>query len=590
MPSDEAYPTAVLPPQTELQVWRHDPNGWLAVRPPAGSFSLIEAKHLQTTTDPNVYTVTTDRAKAWVGTEVDDDHTPISQVRLRRDERVAVISSLIIQEQGGEQTWYQIEPPAGEFRWVHQDDLRPGSVAYQPPSRRSADVNRPQAPADAPMSGFMPPVGAGRVGGGGPVDLPPLELDPTAAGQGWGAGSNPSASSTSGGGTGADPLAGQWRPAQQTTPVLGYVDPTADPAPTTGGWNASLVGHSGASSNDSVDALVQAQASPWGGAGSAAPGDAWDAAVNRLRQDPVASALAEQGPVAAAGSLSAGSLSAGSRAGDVSGVVGGSAAAFPTTGAGALSGGLSTTGMGSNGAGEWNQTLLQVQTRLTQELSLPQANWNLVPLLEQCRELWRTAPTPAQRQSAETVGRQIEEWIQRQWTRPGANDLTAQANNLVGSNGDPWAGQRFASATGFVGNGTPAAGSGSSGTGGNTNNSNLGGNPNPFVLAPGVVPPTSAGNPQTAGAGIGSWGRGAAPGATSFDAVGYLKELLIARGQTREYVLQDDNGRSICHLAAQPGVNLQPFLDKKVGVIGIKGIHGRLNLPHVNVERIYPVQ
>lgn len=98
------------------------------------------------------------------------------------------------------------------------------------------------------------------------------------------------------------------------------------------------------------------------------------------------------------------------------------------------------------------------------------------------------------------------------------------------------------------------------------------------------------GNSSNAGAGIGSWGRGAAPGATSFDAVGYLKELLIARGQAREYVLQDDTGRSICHLAAQPGVNLQPYLDQKVGVIGIKGIHGRLNLPHVNVERIYPVQ
>jgi len=593
-PSDDAYPTAVLPPQTELQVWRHDPNGWLAVRPPPGSFSLIEAKHLQTTTDPNVYAVTTDRAKAWVGTEVDDDHTPIWQVRLQRNERVAVISSLIIQEEGGEQTWYQIEPPAGEFRWVHQDDLRPGSVAYRAPSRRSPDVNRPQAPADAPMSGFMPPVGAGRTagtdgagraGGAAAIDLPPLELDSAAAGQGWGQGSTQGANAN-GSTAQADPRAGQWRPAQQTTPVLGYADPMIEANPSESGWNASLVAHSGMGGADGLGGLVQAQTTPAASSGGA-PGDAWDAAVNRLRQDPVAAALAEQGPTAGASTQPAGSV-AGSGAN--------SSSLHPATAASALTssalvGGPMVAGRAGDGsageAGQWNQQLAQVQARLSQELSLPPTSWNLVPLLEQCRSLWSTAPTLPQREAAETVGRQIEELIQRQWTRPASNDLTAQAGGGGGVNasGDPWAGQRFASANGFVGSGSPGAGSGATGSGFNANANSTGataGNPNPFTLAPGVVPPTASGSPVAS-----NLGRGAAPGATSFDAVGYLKELLVARGQTREFVLQDDTGRSICHLAAQPGVNLQSFLDQKVGVIGIKGIHGRLNLPHVNVERIY---
>lgn len=565
-PSDDAYPTAVLPPQTELQVWRHDPNGWLAVRPPPGSFSLIEAKHLQTTSDPNVYAVTTDRAKAWVGTEVDDDHTPIWQVRLQRNERVAVISSLIIQEEGGEQTWYQIEPPAGEFRWVHQDDLRPSSVAYRAPSRRAPDVNRSQAPADAPMSGFMPPVGAGRMagtegagtdgagraGGGAGIDLPPLELNSVAAAQGWGHGSTQGANGST---AQADPLAGQWRPAQQTTPVLGYADPMTEANASEGGWNASLVAHSGMGGADSLGGLVQPQTTPSASSGGA-PGDSWDAAVNRLRQDPVAAALAEQGPVANASTQPTGSI-AGSAGGE---------------------------------AGEWNQQMSQVQTRLNRELSLPPTSWNLVPLLEQCRKLWSTAPTLPQRETAETVGRQIEALLQRQWTRPASNDLTAQAGGGAGVNagGDPWAGQRFASANGFVGSGSssvgsPMVGNAAAGSGFNaTAKGATAGNPNPFMLAPGVVPPTTSGSPAA-----GNLGSGAAPGATSFDAVGYLKELLVARGQTREFVLQDDTGRSICHLAAQPGVNLQPFLDQKVGVIGIKGIHGRLNLPHVNVERIY---
>lgn len=591
-PSDDAYPTAVLPPQTELQVWRHDPNGWLAVRPPPGSFSLIEAKHLQTTSDPNVYVVTTDRAKAWVGTEVDDDHTPIWQVRLQRNERVAVISSLIIQEEGGEQTWYQIEPPAGEFRWVHQDDLRPGSVAYRAPSRRSPDVNRPQAPADAPMSGFLPPVGAGRTagtdgagraGGGAAIDLPPLELDSTGAGQGWGQGSNQGAN-VNGSTAQTDPMAGQWRPAQQTTPVLGYADPMSEANPSEGGWNASLVAHSGMGGADGPGGLVQAQTTPSASSGGT-PGDAWDAAVNRLRQDPVAAALAEQGPVAGASTQPTGSI-AGSAAN--------SSSLYPATAASsltssALTGGPMVAGRAGGGsageAGEWNQQLAQVQTRLSQELSLPPASWNLVPLLEQCRKLWSTAPTLTQREAAETVGRQIEALLQRQWTRPASNDLTAQAGGGAGVNGsgDPWAGQRFASANGFVGSGSSVGGNAAAVSGFNANATGAtAGNPNPFMLAPGVVPPTTSGSPAA-----GNLGSGAAPGATSFDAVGYLKELLVSRGQTREFVLQDDTGRSICHLAAQPGVNLQPFLDQKVGVMGIKGIHGRLNLPHVNVERIY---
>lgn len=602
MPSDEAYPTAVLPPRTELQVWRHDPNGWLAVRPPPGSFSLIEAKHLQATSDPNVFAVTTDRAKAWVGTEVDDDHTPIWQVRLQRSERVAVISSLIIQEEGGEQTWYQIEPPAGEFRWVHQDDLRPGSVAYRAPSRRSPAVNRPQAPADAPMSGFMPPVGAGRtaaidgsggVGGGLSVELPPLELGSAAAGQAWGQGRGPG---ENGGGAAADPLAGQWRPAQQTTPELGYVDPTAEPQPieggwpNEGGWNASLVAHSGMG-GDRQAGLVQAQSAPWAGSGGGAPGDAWDAAVNRLRQDPVAAALADHGPVVGssespvgptrgvAANPSSATPAAEASVGGAS-VGGASVAGSRVLGASGMMGGSAAGGFGSGGASEWDQQLAEVQARLSRELTLPQATWNLLPWLEQCRQLWRTAPTLSQREAAERVGRQIEDMIQRQWTQPAANDLTAQAGWVSGSNtsGDAWAGQRFASANGFVGSGAAGGGLNVSGTGGAASN------PNPFVLAPGVVPSTARANP------VGNpLGGSAAPGATSFDAVGYLKELIVARGQSREFVLQDETGRSICHLAAQPGVNMQPLLDQKVGVIGIKGIHGRLNLPHVNVERIYPI-
>lgn len=550
MPSDDGYPTAFVGPQTELQVWRHDPDGWLAIRPPAGSFSLVDAKHLKATNDPDVFVVQTDRAQTWVGTQVDEDHTPVSQVRLKLNERVAVISSLIIEEQDGAQTWYQIEPPAGEFRWVHQDDLRQGGRAYQAPSP-NAMANRPQAPANAPMSGYMPPLNSATSTAHSPngEELPALELEP---GFDQGPGNVPSQPG------GTSPEASQWRAAQQTTPVLGYVEPQPWQNTGPGGFPTHPAGHStNPGSNSANGSLVQPLTEQSGmGRGSpdnpslvrganhdnpstvrgATPGDMWDAAVNQLRQDPIANAVAnashqsfEQPPKMEPPTINSPAP-----------------ATLPDPQWATM---------------DWNQKLAWVQTRLNQDSALPTQQWNLLPLLEHCRALWYAAPSTVQQEAAASLGRRIEELMQWQYTRGNANDLSAANPN------DPWAGQRWASAGSFIGSGVAAPPANSAASGALSNNG--------FTPSAASAPNGPAPSP---------------PANTAYDAVGYLKELLVARGQrSNEYVLQDNNGRSICHISAQPGVNLNTFLDQKVGVIGIKGINGKLNLPHVSVERIYRV-
>lgn len=573
-PSDDGYATVNVGPQTELQVWRHDPNGWLAIRPPDGSFSLVDAKHLKATNDPDVFVVSTDRAQTWVGTQIDEDHVPISQVRLKLNEQVAVISSLIIEEETGAQTWYQIEPPAGEFRWVHQDDLRSGGRVYPSPSAGEI-ANRPKPPANAPMSGYMPPLSnsANAAPGRTAVDLPPLELDPGFGQPSQSAGGQPAGDAP-------------WRAAQQTAPVLGYAEP--QPGQVNGsGFNAHPASHDATLGSPATNgAFVQPvdQQSAANPSRQMTPGDAWDAAVNQLRQDPVANAVANANPQT---------------------VRQPSPAQPPLNGSAPLSNSVPLSSSPPLNAAtadpqwatlDWNQKLAWVQAQLNQQSVQPTQQWNLLPLLEQCRALWYAAPTTVQQEAAATLGRRIEEMLQFQYSRGNANDLSAQTPPAMTS--DPWAGQRWASAGSFVGSAAPPASSNPNsnpvGSGAFNSGTNLG-NPGTILGNPGtnVGPnPGAGGTPENRFPATGPAGPGTAPSTNvAYDAVGYLKELVVARGQrSNEYVLQDDNGRSICHLSAQPGVNLNNFLDQKVGVIGIMGINGKLNLPHVSVERIYRVQ
>lgn len=534
MPSDDAYATATVGPQTPLEVWRHDPNGWLAIRPPDGSFALVDAKHLKATNDPDVFTVSTDRAKAWVGTQIDEDHTPISQVRMKLGEKVAVISSLIIEEQNGAQTWYQIEPPAGEFRWVHQDDLQSGGREYSAPPA-SEIANRPKPPVDAPMSGYMPPLTGNAANtnpasglGPGSATVPELDLDPAYGQVGFGGSANSGAANS---GATNEQNSDQWRAAQQTTTVLDYADPRYPSNVTVGEFGSHPASHSTFPDPSSADSLVQPLARQDSSRSNAppSPGDAWDAAVNRLRQDPVANAVADAS------------------------LAGGQPSPSPTPN---VNPSVLANYNPPMVVTDWNQQLAWVQSRLNQDTAQAPQQWNLVPLLTQCQAMWHSAPTKEQQEAVASVGRRIEAMLQLQHAS-GNNIHSPTPGMTATNNNDPWAGQRFASNGSFVGSGvTPSTGNSPSNT-------------SPATAPQFSIPPTNV----------------------AYDAVGYLKELIIERGQrSNEYVLQDNNGRSICHISAQPGVNLNNFLDKKVGVMGIRGVDGKRNLPHISVERIYQVQ
>lgn len=117
-PGTQYYATDKLQLSDEVEVYRHDPGGWFAVRPPKGSFSWVSGQFLEMieSDDPNVQLakVTGNRVAARVGGTLAKTRDVIA-VRLSRGEMVEVLGS----DETGSKTWYKIAPPAGEFRWIH---------------------------------------------------------------------------------------------------------------------------------------------------------------------------------------------------------------------------------------------------------------------------------------------------------------------------------------------------------------------------------------------------------------------------------------------------------------------------------------
>lgn len=138
-PGKNYYPTSKLASGTEVEVYRHDPGGWYAIRPPEGSFAWVSGRYLQLTTD-GLAKVAAEEVAARVGSEFSDIRDVI-QVRLHRGEVVEVLDKKQFGSGSEAGTWYKIAPPSGEFRWVSgkyvdpdfpKDGLRRSSAENNP--------------------------------------------------------------------------------------------------------------------------------------------------------------------------------------------------------------------------------------------------------------------------------------------------------------------------------------------------------------------------------------------------------------------------------------------------------------------------
>lgn len=117
-PGDDFYPTSYLSRGEKVEVYDQNKQGWLAVRPPQGSFSWVPAGAVESTNQENVAEVVENELPSQIGSHLHHQRNAY-QVKLKQGERVKILGVV----HKDDESWYQIAPPAGEFRWIHKSEI-----------------------------------------------------------------------------------------------------------------------------------------------------------------------------------------------------------------------------------------------------------------------------------------------------------------------------------------------------------------------------------------------------------------------------------------------------------------------------------
>ena len=115
-PGTEFYPTGKLQSGDTVEVYRHDPGGWYAIRPPRDSFTWVSSRFVKPLKD-RLGEIVGSRVAARVGSSFSGIRDVV-QVRLQKGEVVEIL------EVSPDGSWTKIAPPSGEFRWIHQKFLQ----------------------------------------------------------------------------------------------------------------------------------------------------------------------------------------------------------------------------------------------------------------------------------------------------------------------------------------------------------------------------------------------------------------------------------------------------------------------------------
>ena len=139
-PCADYYAVDLLARGSNVEVYKNI-EGWCAIRPPEGSFSWVPARHLRLGGTGKVAEVTEPKAVAWIGSNLARPKEHMYQVKLERGETVAISGETRFERKKEQitETWYKIEPPAGEFRWIESRFLS------KPKSLRSELVEKSRA-------------------------------------------------------------------------------------------------------------------------------------------------------------------------------------------------------------------------------------------------------------------------------------------------------------------------------------------------------------------------------------------------------------------------------------------------------------
>ena len=143
-PGGDFYPTSELSRGDTVEVYWQNDQGWFAVKPPEGSFSWVPAAAIKPNGSEHVAEVMQEQVPAQIGSLMRDRRNA-AQVQLDRGELVEILELV----ESGDQPWYKIAPPAGEFRWIREGDidrqpLPTGEHLPRSPHRGPPTCRRPQ--------------------------------------------------------------------------------------------------------------------------------------------------------------------------------------------------------------------------------------------------------------------------------------------------------------------------------------------------------------------------------------------------------------------------------------------------------------
>jgi hypothetical protein len=135
-PSLQMYATNVLHRGDKVEVLVEGTTGWLAIRPPQGSFSWVNTRYLQAVSPGQAtYVVAPEGAVAEVvvGSSLKRDRPDVIGTRLQRGTQVRAVGAGRTDHDGN---WLPIEPPPGEVRYIPAQ-----AVAKAPPAPAAAAVS-----------------------------------------------------------------------------------------------------------------------------------------------------------------------------------------------------------------------------------------------------------------------------------------------------------------------------------------------------------------------------------------------------------------------------------------------------------------
>lgn len=134
-PSEDYYPTHQLAQGTAVEIYHQSDSGWMAIRPPSGSFSWIPATDAYLLPGGRSVEITSKNSVSWIGSSLGTAKQYRWQVQLNPGEQLTKLGEESIKDKEGKETlWYKIAPPNGEFRWIQKS-----AISQQPPEKIASE-------------------------------------------------------------------------------------------------------------------------------------------------------------------------------------------------------------------------------------------------------------------------------------------------------------------------------------------------------------------------------------------------------------------------------------------------------------------